>query len=157
MRILKNHPSADQLESYDKYPCYDGNDLELVYTPEQSVFTLWAPNADRVRLNLHPAGEGEEKEEQLDMDMAEDGTWRINVDRDLKGSFYTFQIEKDGKWLDETPGIWAKAVVSMSCIPIRSNRNPSSPSSPVTHFPQRFSSDTTSGWSKSISLHNKKS
>lgn len=41
MRKLKNHPSADQLESYDKYPCYDGNDLELVYTPEQSVFTLW--------------------------------------------------------------------------------------------------------------------
>lgn len=110
MRILKNHPSADQLESYDKYPCYDGNDLELVYTPEQSVFTLWAPNADRVRLNLYPAGEGEEKEEQLDMDMAEDGTWRINVDRDLKGSFYTFQIEKNGKWLNETPGIWAKAV-----------------------------------------------
>ena len=34
MRILKNHPSADQLESFDKYPCYDGNDLELVYTPE---------------------------------------------------------------------------------------------------------------------------
>lgn len=110
MRKLKNHPSADQLESYDKYPCYDGNDLELVYTPEQSVFTLWAPSADRVRLNLYPAGEGEEKEEQLDMDMAEDGTWRINIDRDLKGSFYTFQIEKDGKWLDETPGIWAKAV-----------------------------------------------
>ena len=110
MRKLKNHPSADQLESYDKYPCYDGNDLELVYTPEQSVFTLWAPSADRVRLNLYPAGEGEEKEEQLDMDMAEDGTWRINVDRDLKGSFYTFQIEKNGKWLNETPGIWAKAV-----------------------------------------------
>lgn len=110
MRKLKNHPSADQLESFDKYPCYDGNDLELVYTPEQSVFTLWAPSADRVRLNLYPAGEGEEKEEQLDMDMAEDGTWRINVDRDLKGSFYTFQIEKNGKWLNETPGIWAKAV-----------------------------------------------
>lgn len=110
MRKLKNHPSADQLESYDKYPCYDGNDLELVYTPEQSVFTLWAPSADRVRLNLYPAGEGEEKEEQLDMDMAEDGTWRINIDRDLKGSFYTFQIEKNGKWLNETPGIWAKAV-----------------------------------------------
>ena len=110
MRKLKNHPSADQLESYDKYPCYDGNDLELVYTPEQSVFTLWAPSADRVRLNLYPAGEGEEKEEQLDMDMAEDGTWRINIDRDLKGTFYTFQIEKNGKWLNETPGIWAKAV-----------------------------------------------
>lgn len=42
--------------------------------------------------------------------MADDGVWRTRVNRDLKGSFYTFQIEKDGKWLDETPGIWAKAV-----------------------------------------------
>ena len=44
------------------------------------------------------------------MDIADNGTWCIHIDRDLKGSFYTFQIEKDGKWLDETPGIWAKAV-----------------------------------------------
>ena len=32
MRELKNHPSPDQLDSYDKYPCYYENDLELVYT-----------------------------------------------------------------------------------------------------------------------------
>ena len=31
MRELKNHPSPDQLDSYDKYPCYYENDLELVY------------------------------------------------------------------------------------------------------------------------------
>ena len=52
MRELKNHPSPDQLDSYDKYPCYYENDLELVYTPQQSIFTLWAPSADNVRLNL---------------------------------------------------------------------------------------------------------
>lgn len=110
MEKLKNHPSADQLDSYDKYPCYYGNDLELVYTPEQSVFTLWAPTASRVRLNLYSSGEGGEPEEPIEMDPADDGTWRVYVDRDLKGSFYTFQIEKEGKWLEETPGIWAKAV-----------------------------------------------
>lgn len=110
MENLKNHPSPDQLDSFDKYPCYYGDDLELVYTPEQSVFTLWAPTADRVRLNLYPSGEGNNPEEQIEMNKADDGTWRMNVDRDLKGAFYTFQIEKDGKWLDETPGIWAKAV-----------------------------------------------
>ena len=41
---------------------------------------------------------------------SDDGTWRVAAERDLKGTFYTFQIEKEGKWLDETPGIWAKAV-----------------------------------------------
>lgn len=110
MGNLKNHPSPDQLDSFDKYPCYYGDDLELVYTPEQSVFTLWAPTADQVRLNLYPSGEGGNPDEQIEMNKADDGTWRINVDRDLKGTFYTFQIEKEGKWLDETPGIWAKAV-----------------------------------------------
>lgn len=110
MEEIKNHPSADQLDSYDKYPCYYGDDLELVYTPEQSVFTLWAPSADQARLNLYAAGEGGEREEQIDMNKSDDGTWRITVDRDLKGKFYTFQIEKDGNRLDETPGIWAKAV-----------------------------------------------
>lgn len=110
MEEIKNHPSADQLDSFDKYPGYYGNDLELVYKPEQSIFTLWAPTASKARLNLYTAGEGGEPEEQIEMNMADDGTWRINVDRDLKGKFYTFQIEKDGKWLEETPGIWAKAV-----------------------------------------------
>ena len=110
MEKVKNHPSADQLDSFDKYPCYYGNDLELVYTPQQSIFTLWAPTANRVRLNLYSTGEGGDPQEQLEMSMSDDGTWRINIDRDLKGMFYTFQIEKDGEWLEETPGIWAKAV-----------------------------------------------
>ena len=110
MGEIKNHPSADQLDSFDKYPCYYGTDLELVYTPDKSVFTLWAPTADRARVNLYAAGEGGEPQEQLEMEKADDGTWRTTVDRDLKGSFYTFQIEQGGNWLDETPGIWAKAV-----------------------------------------------
>lgn len=110
METLTDHPSTERLDSYDKYPSYYGSDLELVYTPEQSVFTLWAPSADRVRLNLYASGEGGDPEEQVEMEKAGYGTWRIHIDRDLKGSFYTFQIEKNGKWLNETPGIWAKAV-----------------------------------------------
>lgn len=110
MGSLKNHPSADQLDLYDKYPCYYGDDLELVYTPEKSVFTLWAPTAEKVRLNLYQSGEGGKPEERLEMEKADDGTWKISVDRNLKGSFYTFRIKKEGKWLKETPGIWAKAV-----------------------------------------------
>ena len=110
METLTDHPSTERLDSYDKYPSYYGSDLELVYTPEQSVFTLWAPSADRVRLNLYASGEGGDPEEQVEMEKAGYGTWRIHIDRDLKGSFYTFQREKNGKWLNETPGIWAKAV-----------------------------------------------
>lgn len=110
MENVKNHPAPDQLDSYDKYPVYEGDDLELIYTPDRSVFTLWAPTAEKVRLNLYAAGEGGEPMERLEMQPSDDGTWRIAVDRDLKGSFYTFQIRQRENWLAETPGIWAKAV-----------------------------------------------
>lgn len=110
MEQAKNPKPAAPADSYDSYPCYYGDDLELTYTPERSVFRLWAPTAGKVRLNLYTAGEGGEPTNRLEMAQAENGTWLISVDGDIKGSFYTFQIENDGAWLDETPGIWAKAV-----------------------------------------------
>ena len=110
MTTQQNRPATGQPDAFDKYPCYYGSDLELAYTPQRSVFTLWAPTADKVRLNLYASGEGGEPVERLEMRPSDDGTWRVAAERDLKGTFYTFQIEKEGKWLDETPGIWAKAV-----------------------------------------------
>lgn len=110
METPKNHPDPVQPEAYDKYPSYYGTDLELTYTPQGSVFRLWAPTADRARVNLYAAGEGGEPQERLEMERSDGGTWRVAVDRDLKGVFYTFQIETNGGWLAETPGIWARAV-----------------------------------------------
>jgi len=40
-----------------------------------------------------------------------DGTWTATIEgRDLKGTYYTFRVKAYGKWLSETPGIFAKAV-----------------------------------------------
>ena len=40
-----------------------------------------------------------------------DGTWTATIEgRDLKGTYYTFRVKSCGKWLSETPGIFAKAV-----------------------------------------------
>ena len=89
MENIKNHPAPDQLDSFDKYPPYYGQDLELAYTPQRSVFTLWAPTASKTRLNIYSSGEGGNPEEQLEMEPSDDGTWRIAVERDLNGSFYT--------------------------------------------------------------------
>lgn len=96
--------------SYDQYPVYNGKDLELVYTPGYSTFTLWVPSAEKVRLNLYTQGEGGKPCEQWEMVPAVEGTWKIRIDRDLKGLFYTFQIRIDDQWKDETPGVWVKAV-----------------------------------------------
>lgn len=95
---------------YDRYPVYEGDDLELRYAPEHSVFTLWAPTAEQAQLSLYAAGEGGEAEERIEMQASDQGTWRVTVERDLKGKFYTFRIRTGEGWLAETPGIWARAV-----------------------------------------------
>lgn len=97
--------------SYDDYPPYYGDHLELVYSPEQSTFTLWAPTAKQVQLRLYEKGDGGEPMEVLDMTSSVDGTWELSVMRDLMNTFYTFQIcNEQGEWMKETAGIWAKAV-----------------------------------------------
>lgn len=110
MENNEQKPIVKDINAFDDYPIYAGDDLEMVYTPEKTAFTLWAPTAEQVQLYLYAAGEGGEPVERLEMHAADDGTWRTVVERDLKGSFYTFRIRIGERWLDETPGIWAKAV-----------------------------------------------
>ena len=44
------------------------------------------------------------------MKLSKDGLWKTTVKEDVKGTFYTFQVQKNGQWLEETEGIAAKAV-----------------------------------------------
>jgi pullulanase len=39
-----------QKSIYDTYPVYKGNDLGLIYSPKSSLFRIWAPTAEKVRL-----------------------------------------------------------------------------------------------------------
>lgn len=110
LSLLLSCNSPKEYKSFADYPVYEGDDLELIYTPAQSVFTLWSPAAQEVRLNLYASGDGGDTIGQYALSSAADGTWRVTVDKDLKGTFYTFQVRIGDKWLDETPGIWAKAV-----------------------------------------------
>lgn len=96
-------------KSYDDYPVYDGNDLELTYTPAASKFRVWAPTASEVKVLFYKSGLGDAAYETQDMHRAEKGTWTLTVNKDLKGKFYTFQVRIGDKWLAETPGMWVKA------------------------------------------------
>jgi len=98
-----------QYRSYNDYPVYDGSDLELTYSQQKSVFKVWAPTADEVRLLLYDNGNEGAAYETHTMNRAENGTWEYKIEQNLKGKFYTFQIKIGEKWLDETPGIWVKA------------------------------------------------
>ncbi|NCC71848.1 MAG: type I pullulanase [Sphingobacteriia bacterium] len=103
------HESFDR-NDFSTYPVYNGNDLEMTYTPEKTNFRIWAPTADEAKVKIYHSGTDNEPvmEKNMKRDLA--GTWVAQFDKDLKNLFYTFQISYNGEWLEETPGIYANAV-----------------------------------------------
>lgn len=98
-------------EQFTLYPAYSGDDLELLVDNSGTHFRLWSPKAQKARVNLYDNGRFGKPFKVLEMtSQPANGTWTASVPEQLYGKFYTFQILFDGKWKDETPGVWAKAV-----------------------------------------------
>ena len=97
-------------DSVDDYPVRKGSMSEMEYTPTNTSFHVWSPNADEVRLMLYEEAEGGHAYETHHMELGNDGTWNVKVSKDLKGKFYTFNVKMNGEWLGDTPGLFAKAV-----------------------------------------------
>ncbi len=96
--------------SFDDYPVYEGSDLGLQYKPERAVFKIWSPTASQVRVKLFREGEGGKPLVVRPMKKGENGIWTADFEEDLAGKFYAFQVFIDGKWLNEVPDPYAKAV-----------------------------------------------
>lgn len=101
--------SVPKYASFEDYPVYEGNDLELTYSTQTSKFRVWAPSATEVKLLLYDNGSEGAAYETYDMKRSENGTWKKEINENLKGKFYTYQVRIGEKWLDETPGMWVKA------------------------------------------------
>ena len=101
--------STQKYATFNEYPVYEGNDLELTYSAQESRFRVWAPTASQVKLLLYDNGNEGSAYQMIDMNRSEKGTWILKVGQNLKGKFYTFQVKIGEKWLEETPGIWVKA------------------------------------------------
>jgi pullulanase len=95
---------------YASWPCYDRTDLELTVDSDGTHFALWSPEAQQARVLLYNTDRNSPAYKSLQMTKGDRGVWRVSVPQQLYGKFYTFQIMHNGKWLAETPGIWAKAV-----------------------------------------------
>jgi pullulanase len=108
--ILTAFRPAQQAEVFDNYPTYSGNDLGVKYSPLQTVFKVWAPNASAVKLKLYNAGNGGQAISSIDMIKSINGVWELVIKKSLKNKYYTFQVMQNGKWLLERPDIYAKAV-----------------------------------------------
>lgn len=97
-------------EDFVSWPVYDGDDLELSVDARGTHFRLWSPKAEAVRLSLYDTDRNTPAIETVEMKRGEMGTWIATLPGQLYGKFYTFSVKIDGRWLDETPGVWAKAV-----------------------------------------------
>lgn len=98
-------------KDYNQMPVPVGPICEMAYSPSATHFCLWSPEAETVRVNLYTEGIGGEPTETIPMiSTGFDGNWTAVRKGDLNGLFYTFQVQKDGQWLTETPGIFAKSV-----------------------------------------------
>lgn len=104
--VRKDNADAE----YNKYPVPTAAYDEVKVESDSTVFTLWAPSAQQVKVNIYDEGADSPLTASYDMTPRTEGLWRVALPGQLYGKFYTFNVMTDGKWLDETPGIWAKAV-----------------------------------------------
>lgn len=101
---------AAEAQNMAQWPIPAGPICEMAYVPAATRFSVWGPMAEKARVNLYDAGEGGKPTSVYALSRSMDGTWSTQVSGDLQGKFYTFQLMYEGKWLDENPGIFAKAV-----------------------------------------------
>ena len=83
---------------------------ECVYSGDRTEFSVWSPKAEAAEVKLYRSAQDTAAFMTCDMKKSKDGLWKATIKTDLKGAFYTFQVKMNGKWLEETAGIAAKAV-----------------------------------------------
>ncbi len=105
---LMNKTNAQEVK--ENYPVYTGKDLGLVYHKAFSVFKIWAPTAEQAELLFYKEGAGGEPFRTIQLEKGVKGTWLCKAQGDLKGTYYTFRVSINGKWSNEIPDPYAKAV-----------------------------------------------
>lgn len=108
--ISQLFPGKAQRSAFDHYPVYTGPGLGLMYSKQQSVFRIWSPDAEKAVILLYEKGEGGEPINETAMVQKTEGTWVAEIKGDQRGRFYTFKVSIQGKWSDEVPDPYAKAV-----------------------------------------------
>jgi pullulanase len=94
---------------FSAFPNYGGDDLGVLYTKEKTNIRIWAPSAIEVELRIYEKSTVGEAIRIDQFFKAENGIWTISLHGDLKGYYYTIRVN-DGDWLNETPGVDARAV-----------------------------------------------
>ena len=88
-------PAIYSTAAFEAEFTYDGDDLGATWSPEQTVFKVWAPTADAVYVHVYASGhEGglEDVLQAVPMTPDVNGTWVATVEGDLNGVYYTYAV-----------------------------------------------------------------
>jgi pullulanase len=107
--IFCNAMSA-QNTAFAKYFPYEGNDLGVTYSKEKTIFKVWSPTAEALKLRLYNSSIGGDAASEHKLSPNGNGTWLVELNGDYNGKFYTFQATIAGKAQKEVPDPQAKAV-----------------------------------------------
>ena len=88
--------------AFEERYTYSGADLGFRWTPEKTVWRLWAPTAESVKVNLYSGGTAGVQDllEQIPMRSDVQGTWIAEKQRDLNGLYYTYLVEVGGETVE---------------------------------------------------------
>jgi len=95
---------------YKNYPLYNGDDLGVTYSKESTVLKVWSPAAEQMKLRLYKTSLGNDLIEEISCKKTTGGVWQVSLKGDRKNIYYVFLAKIDGKWGDEVPDPYAKAV-----------------------------------------------
>ncbi len=109
MTIVSCQLTARQ-ELCQGYPVYHGDDLGVNYTPEKTIFRVWAPFTEAITVRIYNQGHEGEVLETLPMQQDVQGTWLLELEGDWKDKYYTYQAQINGELKMEVPDPNAKAV-----------------------------------------------
>lgn len=82
----------------------------LTYTSEETQFKIWATEADSVKLLLYSNDIEGQPTANHSLTLIDTDVWHVLVSGDHIGSYYAFQVYRDGSWSVPVPDIYAKAV-----------------------------------------------
>jgi pullulanase len=74
---------------------YGGDDLGATYSIEHTVFKLWAPFAESVRVQLYKTCKDEKPFRKLPMSKGKKGVWEKTAFGDFDGTYYTYVVVND--------------------------------------------------------------
>ncbi|MBZ9635392.1 type I pullulanase [Clostridium sp. FP1] len=85
---------------------YDGNDLGAVYTPQYTIFKVWAPTVEKITVVLYETFSDNLGQRHV-MTKGQKGVWELNLQGDFKNKYYNYLVLNNGVE-KETPDIYTK-------------------------------------------------